>query len=76
MSATAHLLVEFVDGKPSLGLGRKGVSRSFTRKGAAENYANQLGGDVRVLSVAIPDEKPVGDGMWPHLQPVLAVSWS
>jgi len=76
MSAQVHILVEFADGRPSLALGRTAVSRSFTRKGSAENYAKQLGGDIRILSVAIPDEGPVGDGMWPDILPQLAVSWS
>lgn len=32
--------------------------------------------DIRVLSITIPDEGPVGDGMWPNLIPELALRWS
>lgn len=32
--------------------------------------------DIRVLSIAIPQEGPVGDGMWPNLVPELAVKWA
>lgn len=32
--------------------------------------------DIRVLTVSIPDEGPVGNGFWPDILPELAVSWS
>ncbi|ASR75860.1 hypothetical protein J4U02_gp013 [Mycobacterium phage Aziz] len=96
MSAQLSVLVEFKDGKPTLTI--NGVSRSYTRKGAAANYAetttratkrrnewNSARGynslvepvpDIRVLTLTIPDDGPVGDGIWPELVPEVAVEWS
>ncbi|QSM01055.1 hypothetical protein SEA_NANOSMITE_10 [Mycobacterium phage Nanosmite] len=98
MSAQLHVLVQFKDGKPSLSV--NGVSRSYTRKGTAQNYASDVEQDaqarnerlikhfgpdsdmiqpvpdIRILSISIPDEGPVGDGMWPELVPEVAVEWS
>ncbi|NGX08785.1 hypothetical protein [Mycobacteroides franklinii] len=76
MSAQVHLLVKFESGKPSLGLGNSGNSRSYTKKGVAENYAESVGGNIRILTVTIPDEGVVGEGLWPELVPQVAVSWS
>lgn len=76
MSAQVHLLVKFDGGKPSLALGNSGNSRSYTKRGVAENYAELVGGDVRILTVTIPDEGVVGEGFWPELLPQVAVSWS
>ncbi|CPT90369.1 Uncharacterised protein [Mycobacteroides abscessus] len=76
MSAQVHLLVKFENGKPSLGLGNSGNSRSYTKKGVAKNYAESAGGDIRILTVTIPDEGVVGEGLWPELLPRVAVSWS
>lgn len=76
VSAQVHLLVKFENGKPSLGLGNSGNSRSYTKMGVAENYAKTVDGDVRILTVTIPDEGAVGEGFWPELLPQVAVSWS
>lgn len=32
--------------------------------------------DVRVLTISIPSEGPIGDGIWPELVPQIAVKWS
>ncbi|APQ42117.1 hypothetical protein PBI_MRMAGOO_12 [Mycobacterium phage MrMagoo] len=96
MSAQVSVLVEFKDGKPSLAI--NGVSRSYTRKGSAVNYASDIEQsvkrrnawnigrgyhslvepepDIRILTLTIPDEGPVGDGIWPELVPEVAVEWS
>jgi hypothetical protein len=90
MSATVSILVEFIDGKPKLALGAGYADkvRSYTRPGDAENYREELGRprypghtgnedrDIQILTVAIPDRGPVGDGMWPELQPTIATRWS
>ncbi|SHT11374.1 Uncharacterised protein [Mycobacteroides abscessus subsp. abscessus] len=76
VTAQVHLLVKFDGGKPSLALGNSGNSRSYTKKGVAKNYAESVEGDVRILTVTIPDEGVVGEGLWPELLPQVAVSWS
>lgn len=96
MSASVHILVSIVDGKPKLTLAPTPTVRAYTRKGSAESYAEGLTTrheywrqhdiragrdpkpplDIRVLTIAIPDEGPAGDGMWPDLLPELAVKWS
>jgi hypothetical protein len=96
VSANVYILVQFTNGKPSLTLGPTPTVRSYTRKGSAENYAEELAKqhkwlneraarlgrevepplDIRILSVAIPDEGPVGDGMWPDIIPQIAIGWS
>lgn len=71
------------------GPGSKEVTRSYTRPGDAENYREDIlnpgkprysgsnhGRDIRIVKVTIPDLTPLGDTIWPHLVPQLAVSWS
>ena len=66
-------------------------TRAYTRKGDAENYRAATvaeaeywrqfydylkSRDIRILTITIPDEGPVGEGMWPELLPEIAVAWS
>ncbi|AER26188.1 hypothetical protein SSEA_SKINNY_10 [Mycobacterium phage Skinny] len=66
-------------------------TRAYTRKGAAENYRDECHRsdhfrqkrepdrpvrDIRILTVTIPDEGPLGDGMWPDLLPEVSVEWA
>ncbi|MBB5167220.1 hypothetical protein [Mycobacterium sp. AZCC_0083] len=93
MSAQISVLVEYIDGKPTLkmGYGREWnwKIRLFTRTKDAHNYREDVlnpklpryvgptnGRDIRVLTVVIPDDGPVGEGIWPNLVPTPAVSWS
>lgn len=53
------------------------AEREFTRvRDADRGREVQPPLDVRVLTIAIPDEGPVGDGIWPDLVPEIAVNWS
>ncbi|QNJ56817.1 hypothetical protein SEA_REINDEER_7 [Mycobacterium phage Reindeer] len=66
-------------------------TRAYTRKGAAENYRDQAMRsdlhrqshtpdhqvrDIRILTITIPDDGPVGDGMWPEILPQVSTEWS
>ncbi|AEK09923.1 hypothetical protein FDH96_gp011 [Mycobacterium phage Rey] len=82
MSAQVNILVEFDGGKPHLALGYyTQKTRAFTRKGDAVNFRRDgvphgTKRDIRILTVTIPDDGPVGDGIWPELVPEVAVEWS